>query len=213
MTDTAHDWPFDKQALRDFAEEMRQAMRTRRHQHRHGGPFGGGGPWMHGGRGFPFAGPPFGGRRASRGDIRAAILALLNEQPMHGYQIIQELERRTEGAWRASPGSVYPTLQQLQDEGLVSASEEEGGRRVFSLTGTGRAEAQQHVQTPPWQDVAGNVDDTTHSIKGLLMQVAAATWQVAAHGTAAQQTQAHDVLRDARRRLYQILAEDAPKDV
>ncbi len=68
-------------------------------------------------------GQPFGpGRRAARGDVRAAILVLLAEKPSHGYQIIQELERRSDGAWRASPGSVYPTLQQLEDEGLVRAA-------------------------------------------------------------------------------------------
>ena len=77
------------------------------------------------------------GRRAARGDVRAAILVLLAEKPSHGYQIIQELERRSEGAWRASPGSVYPTLQQLEDEGLVRAVEADGGRRVFELTDTG----------------------------------------------------------------------------
>ena len=97
---------------------------------------GGGGPW--GGRG----GGRGGGRswgRARRGDIRSAILALLAERPMHGYEIIGELSERTEGLWRPSPGSIYPTLQLLEDEGLVTAqSEEGGGKRRYSLTDDGR---------------------------------------------------------------------------
>ena len=95
------------------------------------------------GRGGGHGHRPFGpggarrGGRARRGDVRAAILALLGESPMHGYQIIQELETRSNGLWRASPGSIYPTLQLFEDEGLVSASEVDG-KRVFQLTDTGR---------------------------------------------------------------------------
>src|SRR5579859_1816513 len=111
------------------------------------GPFalfamGGRGRWR--GRGFrgPW-GPP--GPRARRGDVRAAVLALLAERPMHGYQIIQELESRTGGLWRVSPGSVYPTLQLLEDEGLI-ASQEVEGRRVFSLTESGQARVEAQRQ-------------------------------------------------------------------
>src|SRR5258707_548942 len=96
------------------------------------GPWGGSGPW----------GPPFGGRgggpRVRRGNVRAAILALLAERPMHGYEMIQELEARTNGLWRPSAGSIYPTLQLLEDEGLVTGEESEGKRR-FTLTDGGRA--------------------------------------------------------------------------
>src|ERR1700686_4882845 len=98
------------------------------------------------------------GRRAARGDVRAAILVLLSEKPSHGYQIIQELDRRSDGAWRASPGSVYPTLQQLEDEGLVRAVEADGGRRVFELTDTGREEAAKLAAGPaPWAEAAGSM--------------------------------------------------------
>src|SRR4249919_1877467 len=77
-----------------------------------------------------------GGPRARRGDIRAAVLALLAERPMHGYEMIKELEERTKGAWVPSAGSIYPTLQLLEDEGLV-AGEESDGKRRFTLTEAG----------------------------------------------------------------------------
>src|SRR5580658_9560567 len=110
------------------------------HRHRRGG-----GPGLRGGPGgFPFggfggggypSGPPWrgGGRKARRGDIRTAALLLLAEEPRNGYQIMQEVEERSEGAWRPSPGSVYPALQQLEDEGLIR-SEEVDGRKLFRLT-------------------------------------------------------------------------------
>ncbi|MBV8300856.1 MAG: helix-turn-helix transcriptional regulator [Candidatus Dormibacteraeota bacterium] len=209
MTDTTFDQRHDPRHLGIDRHELRNLIHEARRRHRHGGPFGRGGPgpWNRG-HGF-FGGAPFGGgRRAGRGDIRAAILALLNEEPMHGYQIIQELSQRTDGAWRASPGSVYPTLQQLEDEGLVKAVQQEGGRRVFELTDTGREEAKTSAATPPWEEVAGSVDDTMHSLRDIFVQVAAATWQVGSHGTVAQVTKAQEILRDARRGLYQLLAED-----
>src|SRR4029077_18858701 len=113
-----------------------------RDRHRRGWPPFDAGDFASGFGGPGGFGQHFGpGRRAARGDVRAAILVLLAENPSHGYQIIQELERRSDGAWRASPGSVYPTLQQLEDEGLVRAVEADGGRRVFELTETGREEA------------------------------------------------------------------------
>jgi DNA-binding PadR family transcriptional regulator len=95
------------------------------------------------------------GPRARRGDIRTGVLALLAESPMHGYQIIQELEARSGGVWRPSPGSVYPTLQLLADEGLVSG-EEENGKRVYSLTEAGHAlvEKEGVRENAPWADVA-----------------------------------------------------------
>ena len=170
------------------------------------------------GRGFQFGGPgrrpfPFGdwmggGRRAGRGDIRTAILQLLQEKPMHGYQIIQELEARSHGAWRPSPGSVYPTLQQLEDEGLVKTAEGEAGRRVYELTDAGRTEAKASG-APPWEEVGGSVDDDLAALRDLFFQTAAATWQVARAGTSKQLEQAHEILREARRSLYQLLADDA----
>ena len=175
------------------------------------GPFGG--PHFHGfggpagvGFGGPFRGR---GRMARRGDVRTAILALLAENPMHGYQVIQELEARSEGRWRPSAGSVYPTLQQLEDEGLVR-SEEIGGRRVFSLTDAGRAETARRADAPgaPWQSVGPAGDDAAFDLHRLVAQVAAAAVQVAQVGSARSQDQARDILADARRRLYRLLAED-----
>jgi DNA-binding PadR family transcriptional regulator len=205
------DWRRHKQALHDHLEDLRQHFADdprRRGRHGRGGPRGFGRRGF-GPGGFGWGGPGFGGGgpRAGRGDIRAAILALLNEQPMHGYQIIQELEQRSQGAWRASPGSVYPTLQQLEDEGLIKP-QEESGRRVFTLTDAGKAEATTAAENPPWKEVADSLDDDTHTMRDLFMQVAAATFQVTRHGTATQVKQAHDILREARRRLYSILAED-----
>jgi len=205
MTDTAHTWPhppftgwqLDRHALHHL-------MREARHRGHRGGPRGFG-P----GRGFPFGGFDFGGgRRAGRGDIRAAILALLSEEPMHGYQIMQELESRSGGAWRVSPGSVYPTLQQLQDEALITSTEQAGGRRVFALTDAGREQAKMSAASPPWQDAADASNDDMASTRKLFTQVAAATWQVGQTGSAAQVAQAHEILRDTRRRLYQLLADE-----
>ena len=214
MHSTADTWerfPFAAWA-REHRHEIRDFVRaSTHHRARHRGGFGRGGPFGPG-RGFPFGGPPFGGgRRAGRGDIRAAILALLSERPMHGYQVIQELEQRSHGHWHPSPGSVYPTLQQLEDEGLVRTIEE-GGRRVFELTDAGRAEAKQAAAAPPWEEAAGTADDDLTSLRDLVFQVAAATWQVAQTGTSKQLGAAQELLRDTRRRLYQLLAEDAAPD-
>lgn len=154
---------------------------------------------------------PFGpghafGRRAGRGDIRAAILALLAEEPMHGYQIIQELAERTGGVWRPSPGSVYPTLQQLEDEELVREAASASGKRVYELTDAGR---EQSAATPaPWTAVAGESETELVALRELVHQVMAATRQVAHAGTAAQIEAAQGVLRDARRALYRLLAEE-----
>lgn len=146
------------------------------------------------------------GRRAGRGDIRAAILALLAEQPMHGYQIIQELTERTGGAWRPSPGSVYPTLQQLEDEELVRETASESGKRVYELTDAGREQAS--ATTAPWTAAADENDEALVALRDLVHQVLAATRQVAQAGSAAQLEAAQAVLRDARRSLYRLLAED-----
>jgi DNA-binding PadR family transcriptional regulator len=178
------------------------------HHHRGRGPWGFGGP--------PFPGPWFagGGRpRPRRGDVRLAVLTLLAEQPMHGYQIITELGARSGGVWRPSPGSVYPTLQQLQDEGLVTVSEEDG-RRTFSLTDAGRAEVERTSagRRAPWEDMADEADDASGRLKGLVGQLIAATVQVATAGSHDQVAQAEKVLTDARRAMYRLLAEDEPKE-
>ena len=173
---------------------------------RRGGPHFDG-PW---GR-FPMGpmGPSGRGRgrgRRSRGDVRAAVLALLAEQPMHGYQIIQELEARTDGAWRVSPGSIYPTLQVLEDVGLVTA-EKESGKRVFHLTDEGREAVEAEGDRKPWEEVNDELDNGLVALRNELGNVAAATMQVANAGNDAQVSAARKVLSDARRQLYLLLAE------
>ncbi len=187
-----------------------------------GGPFGGGrdeeGGHPFGGRrgfgppcgGFPVGGGPFGrARRARRGDVRAGIIALLHEEPRNGYQIIQELGQRSGGAWRPSPGSVYPALQQLEDEGLVRA-EETDGKRTFRLTEAGSAyvEAHRDEVTAPWDTMAEGVDSGAREVGGMIQQVAMAAMQVIHTGNRAQVAEARTLLANTRRSLYRILAED-----
>jgi DNA-binding PadR family transcriptional regulator len=161
----------------------------------------------------PFGPPPGMGRRGRRrGDVRTAVLRLLAEQPMHGYQVIQELAERSGGAWKPSPGSVYPTLQQLEDEGLVRA-EEVDGRRTFRLTEAGQAEAARvGTGQAPWDAAAEGEGEPIAKLRDLAMQVGAATLQVASAGSPAQVDQAAVILRDARKALYRLLADgdDAP---
>jgi DNA-binding PadR family transcriptional regulator len=168
------------------------------------GPFGGPPPFG------PWWGPSRSWRtpKARRGDVRAAILGVLAEQPMNGYQIIQEIATRSGGIWKPSPGSIYPTLQQLEDEGLVRV-EDDGGRRVYTLTDEGRSYVNEHAEevAAPWQarSEAGEGDD---GLKPLIGQVAAAVWQIVAAGTPDQQAKGRDALVEFRRKLYSILAED-----
>ena len=186
-----------------------------------GGPLGGpvfgpgfGGPGFAGGtEGFgPHWREPRGmrGPRARRGDVRAAALALLAEQPMNGYQIIQEIGERSGGVWRPSPGSIYPALQQLEDEGLIRAEAGEGGRRAYQLTDEGRTYAAAHTAelTAPWDVVAGSAGGAAIEMRRLIGQVAMAAFQVISAGTDAQAGQARQVLTDARKSLYRILASD-----
>jgi DNA-binding PadR family transcriptional regulator len=160
--------------------------------------FGGGGPW---GRG---------GRRRKRGDVRAAILLLLDEEPRNGYGLMQAIEERSDGEWRPSPGSVYPTLQQLEDEGLIRPRDE-AGRKTFELTDEGRTYVEEHRDAfgTPWEldddaDVAGSMRE----MKDLLAQVIRATVQVMQVGDERQQAEARTILSDARKALYRLLAED-----
>jgi DNA-binding PadR family transcriptional regulator len=181
-----------------------------------GGRPRGGGARRHGRHGWgpPWGGPPFGrGPRARRGDVRAALLVLLDEEPRNGYGLMQEIERRSGGMWRPSPGSVYPALQQLEDEGLVRAVES-GGRRQFELTDEGRAHVEEHRDelAEPWAEVAGDVGSGVFELRSLASQVTAALMQVAFAGSDAQVEEAKKVLADTRRALYRILAEDDPGD-
>ncbi|HEY8142524.1 MAG TPA: PadR family transcriptional regulator [Kofleriaceae bacterium] len=147
------------------------------------------------------------GRRARRGEIRAAILGLLGERPMHGYELMRELESRSGGMWRPSPGSVYPTLQMLEDEGLVTGSEVDG-RRTFALTESGRGErAERGDEAPPWQEAAGEVGAEVHGLREASLQLGAAVMQLARLGSRERMRQALDILKEARRRIYTLLAE------
>jgi DNA-binding PadR family transcriptional regulator len=186
------------------------------HGRRGGPPFGG----RHGrGRGrFPFGDFPGAGGfprrgRAGRGDVRAVALTLLDEQPLHGYQIMQEIADRTDGVWQPSPGSVYPALQQLEDEGLVRA-EPTDGKRVFHLTDAGRAYVEEHRTelAAVWDTAAGEQEAPAWGLRQVLGQVAAATMQVAHAGSPAQVTEARRILTETRKRLYRILAEDDPEE-
>jgi DNA-binding PadR family transcriptional regulator len=165
---------------------------------RGGPPFGG-----------PFFGPPRGrGRgRRRRGDVRMALLLLLAEEPRNGYQLMQVIEERSDGRWRPSPGSVYPILSQLEDEGLVRAAERDGAK-VFELTEPGREQvAEAKDATPPWEieddGLAGRRD-----MRRLVGEVAAAAMQVNHLGNEQQAEQAVETLKQTRRDLYRILAED-----
>jgi DNA-binding PadR family transcriptional regulator len=186
-----------------------------------GGPFGlpfPGGPGPEGwvGPGFGPHGPRRGRGRAGRGDVRAAIVALLAEEPRNGYQIIQEIEQRTDGVWRASSGSVYPALAQLEDEGLIEPVGE-GGRKLFTLTAAGREHAEQNAEhlARIWQDAVGPGARFEEFVRDreLLGQLAMAYKQVAQVGSAVQRDEARAVLTKARQALYKILAADEePQD-
>lgn len=179
----------------------------RRHHRRHGPGFG---PW---GPPFGMRGGPFGrpGRRMQRGDVRAAILLLLDEEPRNGYGLMQEIERRSEGAWRPSPGSVYPALAQLEDEGLIRA-ETGDGRKRFALTDEGRRHVEEHREElgAPWEQASGGLDEDAVALRDLLWQLGAAAMQVLQAGDEQQIARAREVLAGARRSLYRILAEDDP---
>jgi DNA-binding PadR family transcriptional regulator len=188
------------------------------HRHHHG-PGGHEGPERHGGPGrFGWGegrrGPWWGGHgrpRVRRGDVRTAVLALLSENPSNGYQLIQQISQRSGGVWEPSPGSIYPALQLLQDEGLVTASESEG-KRLFSLTDAGRAYAEERRAelNSVWDTVSGTVDNSTAELRNLIKQVAIAVMQVAGTGTEPQIAEARRLLTQTRRQLYGILAADEP---
>jgi DNA-binding PadR family transcriptional regulator len=165
------------------------------------------GPGPGGGFG-PGGGPGHGRGRGGRGrrpNVRAAVLALLNERPMHGYEMITELETRTGGIWRPSPGSVYPTLQMLEDEGLI-VSEEAGGRKRFTLTDAGRAEAGAATETP-WQHIGDERVENWQDLRDAGFGAMNALRQVMTSGTDEQRQRAVEVITEAKRKLYAILAE------
>jgi DNA-binding PadR family transcriptional regulator len=195
---------------RPDGDESDESSGPRRGRRRHGFP----GPWAMGGMGpmgpgfaFPRGGP--GRPRPRRGDVRLAVLRLLEEGPMHGYQMITELGERSGGAWRPSPGSIYPTLQQLEDEGLVTVAERDG-RRTFSITDAGRAEVERTSEgrRAPWEELADEDHEGTRRLRASLFQVMGAVMQVAAAGDEGQVARAESLLKGTRKALYRLLAED-----
>ena len=187
-----------------------------------GGPGGGGfgGPGArHGGFGPPFGfGGPRGFRRhagkARRGDIRTAALLLLAEEPRNGYAMMQEIEQRSSGVWRPSPGSVYPALAQLEDEGLIR-SEESEGRKQFVITDAGREllAARPQDAPAPWDTLADGVSREVQELFGLMRQVGMAGLQLVQTATEKQLAEAKQVLTETRRAIYKILADgDEGKD-
>jgi DNA-binding PadR family transcriptional regulator len=142
-----------------------------------------------------------------RGDIRTAVLAVLTEGPGHGYDVMQNLEDKSGGEWRPSPGSIYPTLQLLEDEGLVRSTERDG-KRVFEITDAGRAESVERIEQAggtPWE-LAGQGPRRNRELRDALGQLAMAFKQISTVGTAEQVDRGLAILDDARRQLYQILA-------
>ena len=193
--------------------------------HRGGGPPAGheggghGGPFGFGRGGNPFRRMPWDfqtGARARRGDIRAAILALLAEQPRNGYQIMQELEQRSNGMWRPSSGSVYPTFQQLEDEGFVSVMSSGSGAsgRTYQLTEKGQTYVKDHPDevSAPWESMGSDIHEQMGEFRDLIVEVASAVRQVIGTGTTAQAAAAKKILKDARKALYQLLAEGEKED-
>jgi len=145
--------------------------------------------------------------RMGRGDVRQAVLVLLAERPMHGYQIIHEIEERSGGSWKPSPGSVYPTLQLLADEGLISA-EEQNGRKTYSLTEAGREASAAGSEQAPWEQSSSRPGARHTALRKAAVDLAGATTQFGRSATDEQIAQAVTVLEDARRKLYSILAAD-----
>jgi DNA-binding PadR family transcriptional regulator len=208
--------PIDFDVIRRIGALRAMGGGRRRH---HFGPAGPGGPGPFGRGGGPFMQPLFGGmppgfgrrHKARRGDVRTAALLLLSEEPRNGYQIMQELEERSEGMWRPSPGSVYPALQQLEDEGLIR-SEEAEGRRLYHLTDAGRAFVAERPddQPAPWEIFTDSLSDQHAETGALMRDVGMAFVQVLNAGSEAQVAEAAKVLAETRRALYRILADGEP---
>jgi DNA-binding PadR family transcriptional regulator len=138
--------------------------------------------------------------------VRAAILKLLAERPMHGYEMIQEIAERSQDLWKPSPGSVYPTLQLLADEGLLVASESEGSKKLFELTEEGRTAAEK-IETAPWDEITEGADPGQINIRAAVGQLFGAVRQAAFAANAEQQQRIVDIVNNARREIYQILGE------
>jgi len=179
------------------------------------GGWGGGPPWGNDGPPWQNLAALFGrGQRARRGDVRAAILVLLDEEPRNGYQLMQELERRSQGNWRPSSGSVYPTLQQLEDEGLVVASKDDSNR-VFKLSERGKsyvAKNKDELGTPWETEANAGGGDVRWEVMNQFRELGPALAQVVRFGTPAQVTEAKRIVVEARRALYRLLADGTEDD-
>ena len=174
----------------------------------------GGGPWGDRPPFGPGRGGPFGGGRGRRrrGDVRTALLMLLAEEPRNGYQLMQTIEERSGGRWRPSPGSVYPTLAQLEDEGLIRGIERDGAK-LFELTDSGRERLNESKTDPaPWAEEDDPDAPDLHRMASLVIQIGKAAWQVAQEGDERQTDQAYQTLAETRRALYRILAQDAEEE-
>ncbi|WP_206056348.1 PadR family transcriptional regulator, partial [Nocardioides sp.] len=184
-------------------------------------------PWLTGlfglGRPEPVRGP-----RVRRGDVRSAILDVLraaakHEESPNGYQVIQQITERSGGAWKPSPGSVYPTVQQLQDEGLVELDETRG-RRALRLTPDGATYCAEHAEElaavwapfdrgrEPGEAGTEGGSGEHADLRAEIGQVMSAVWQIVTSGSEGQRRAAVDVLVEARRRLYGILADGPAPD-
>ncbi|HJP88813.1 MAG TPA: PadR family transcriptional regulator [Candidatus Limnocylindrales bacterium] len=195
----------DPRGFRDLAGPMarhlREEMRRNMRHHGRGNPpfdlnelFGRGGPGGRGGR-----------PGVRRGEVRTLILGALADRPMHGYEVIQALEDKSRGMWRPSAGSIYPTLQQLSDEGLITG-EDVDGRRTYTLTDEGRKVVAENP-APTW-DEADGTDTKAPDVMRLAMELAAAVVQVQRVGSARAKREATRILTDARKQMYRLLSED-----
>jgi DNA-binding PadR family transcriptional regulator len=224
--------PVDRRAMHERRHAARRGFREAILEHDAGtdGGFGGFGPGFgpgfgrgfgrgFGGPGFGpgFGGPGFGGPRGGgrgrgrgkRGDVRAAILSLLVERPMHGYEMIQEIAERSQDLWKPSPGSVYPTLQLLVDEDLIKSAPGEGSKKLFELTDAGRDVAEK-IETPPWEEITDGYKEDAPGVLGLrgaVGQLMGAVAQSAHAASPEQQQRIVDVVNNARREIYGILGE------
>jgi DNA-binding PadR family transcriptional regulator len=162
--------------------------------------------------GGPGFGGPFGGGRGRRrrGDVRVALLRLIAEEPRNGYQLMQTIEERSGGRWRPSPGSVYPTLAQLEDEGLIRGVERDGAK-LFEITPQGTEHLERAGEGPaPWEETDDDdpASNTMAEIGSLVFQIGKAAIQVVHEGDETQTKQAAQTLAETRRALYRILAQD-----
>jgi DNA-binding PadR family transcriptional regulator len=172
-------------------------------------------PWLTGLFGLAQGGQTAkGAPKVRRGDVRTAILDILSTGPMNGYQVIQQIAERTGGVWKPSPGSVYPTIQQLEDEGLVEGASQEG-RRLVQLSEKGHAYVAERREemAETWRPFDEPEETTEHAtdLKPVIGQVMGAVWQVITSGTRQQQAEAAEILAETRRQLYTLLADGEPE--